>query len=247
MASECGKMVYLPQQHSEALAVFGRPPGHDRTTLEVAGMSSVSVRNPRSNFIRSTPHQVQVQCDHCQRQLFRNPFRVNKAKRYFCDMACRKAFAAASLSVRVEEKINRESGEWFNGSQCWRWIGFIDKAGYGRISVGGRAGEVGYAHRVSYEFVHGPIPEGLVLDHLCRNRWCCNPEHLEAVRQRENFLRGVHPYVAIHQSGRCARGHERNAENTYYRKDRPGHWLCRACKNERRRAARHREAVSKAS
>jgi hypothetical protein len=63
--------------------------------------------------------------------------------------------------------------------------------GYYRVTLSGGARV--YAHRRAYERVHGPIPEGLVLDHLCRNRWCCNPEHLQPVSNMENILRGESP------------------------------------------------------
>lgn len=65
-----------------------------------------------------------------------------------------------------------------------------------------------YAHRVAYEAIKGPIPEGLVIDHLCRVRWCCNPEHLEAVTNEENILRGESPPARNARKERCDRGHE---------------------------------------
>ena len=68
--------------------------------------------------------------------------------------------------------------------ECWEWRAFIRPNGYGQFNKNE------YAHRVSYEEFVGPIPEGLVIDHLCRNRSCINPEHLEPVTQHENLLRG---------------------------------------------------------
>jgi hypothetical protein len=70
---------------------------------------------------------------------------------------------------------------------CWEWTGRTDQ-GYGRVSIGGRQLR---AHRVVYERLVGRVPDGLVLDHLCRNRGCVNPDHLEPVTNEENIRRGV--------------------------------------------------------
>ena len=69
---------------------------------------------------------------------------------------------------------------------CWNWIAGRSN-GYGMIQINKKHK---YAHRVSYEIFKGDIPEGLELDHLCRNRKCVNPDHLEAVSSRENTMRG---------------------------------------------------------
>jgi DNA-binding XRE family transcriptional regulator len=74
-------------------------------------------------------------------------------------------------------------------TMCWEWIGYIhNKTGYGKITLDGRSY---LSHRVGYTIHKGPIPDGFVVDHLCRNRKCCNPEHLEAIPGRENVLRGL--------------------------------------------------------
>ena len=71
-------------------------------------------------------------------------------------------------------------------SGCWRWTGRATREGYGWVWWDGRAR---WAHRLSYELHVGPIPEGLVVDHLCGHPWCVNPEHLEPVTERENLRR----------------------------------------------------------
>jgi len=69
--------------------------------------------------------------------------------------------------------------------QCWVWTGALAN-GYGHLTVDGKNTP---SHRFAYELHHGPIPEGMHIDHLCRNRACCNPEHLEPVSPQINKLR----------------------------------------------------------
>jgi hypothetical protein len=88
-------------------------------------------------------------------------------------------------------------------SDCWQWTGSRSDNGYGNFTVGGRTFLV---HRLAYQMHVGPIPAGLQLDHLCRNRSCCNPAHLEPVTCRTNALRGEHPLVVVHRSNLCQRG-----------------------------------------
>jgi hypothetical protein len=86
---------------------------------------------------------------------------------------------------------------------CWVWTARRD-AGYGRFRFDGR---IQQAHRVSYTAIIGPIQDGLHIDHLCRTRACCNPEHLEPVTCRENVLRGLAPAARQARQTHCMRGH----------------------------------------
>jgi hypothetical protein len=112
------------------------------------------------------------------------------------------------------------------GDGCWEWIGAKAHGGYGSIWWKGRTCS---SHRVAYECLVGPIPEGLTLDHLCRNRACARPDHLEAVSSRVNTLRGDGRSAAQHRQTRCSRGHELDTANT--RIDSNGARHCRPCSN----------------
>lgn len=115
---------------------------------------------------------------------------------------------------------------------CWEWAGSPDPAGYGSYSLAGRAVR---SHRVAYELLVGPIPDGLVLDHLCRNRGCVNPDHLEPVTQGENARRGL---VGLKRKTHCIRGHRLSDENTY--KHRPGNGRpCKQCARDKQRRLYH--------
>lgn len=126
---------------------------------------------------------------------------------------------------------------------CWQWTGYLMPNGYARLSV---HGERQYAHRVAYETLRGPIPDGLVIDHLCRNRGCVNPHHLQPVTQRVNVLRGASQAAARARQTACLRGHPFDAANTYVAPN--GTRKCRRCRaNAQARAQRRRQGVSGAS
>jgi HNH endonuclease len=116
---------------------------------------------------------------------------------------------------------------------CWLWTGYVTPQGYGMFRLNGLASR---AHRVAYELVNGPIPEGLVVDHLCRVRHCVNPSHLEPIVFHENIIRGTQGEWAKAKT-HCPSGHEYTPENT--RIDERGSRQCRKCRHEQ--ACRYRE------
>ncbi len=124
-----------------------------------------------------------------------------------------------TLLEKIEQRIERvtESG-------CWIWMGRTRK-GYGVTCVRYLNKQV---HRVMYELLINAIPEGLVLDHLCRVRCCVNPHHLEVVTHRTNILRGVGFAAKNARATHCSAGHPFNSENTYLNVKRNAR-QCRVC------------------
>lgn len=102
------------------------------------------------------------------------------------------AFGGAAVLKRFTSKVDRRGD-----AECWPWLAGFNGNGYGRVYI---EGQMFYAHRVSYELFRGEIPAGLVIDHLCKNRACTNPAHLEVVTQGENARRGSTKEM-------CIRGH----------------------------------------
>ena len=152
----------------------------------------------RRNPDRRTP----VACPTCQREFMRD--RNNN----YCSDECRFLAKVATSDA----------------SECWTWVGAIDGSGYGTFYLFGRNWP---AHRAALA-IYGLLanPE-LHADHLCRNRSCVNPEHIELVPQRINTLRGDSPSAVAWREGRCKNGHQRTPENTYVRNGR--HRQCRIC------------------
>lgn len=110
------------------------------------------------------------------------------------------------------------------GSGCWTWERYRDHDGYGRCNIGDRRGVL--AHRVAYELAFGPLPPGVEVDHLCGNRGCVNPTHLEAVSKRENNVRRFGLTMADLPGDTCIHGHAFDDTNTYVQ---GGRRTCRTC------------------
>lgn len=135
-------------------------------------------------------------------------------------------YGSATGSPARQTDLDRFLVKVDTSGDCWEWVAQIDPgSGYGRFHWRGRPG---WAHRVSYELHVGPIPSGHQIDHLCRNRKCVNPAHIEAVPPRVNMLRSMAPSAVVVRTNRCKRGHEFTPENTYQRPDGGGR-QCREC------------------
>ena len=135
----------------------------------------------------------------------------------------------------AEDLLDRMARKFTVGDGCWQWAGTFDAYGYGYISVkiDGKW-RMRKAHRLMYEFLVGPIPDGLTLDHLCRNRGCIRPAHLEPVTRGENVLRGVGPSATAATVMHCPQGHPYDETNTRLRKTPSGVGrVCRKCTSER--------------
>jgi len=137
---------------------------------------------------------------------------------------------------RLWSRVDRSDPE-----SCWLWPGATSD-GYGQIGIG--QGERVYVHRLAYELLVGPIPQGLQLDHLCRVRHCVNPAHLEPVTGWENNRRSSSPTAVNARKTHCRFGHEFTPENTYVFST--GSRRCRTCRLRWEAAGRRRAAERRA-
>lgn len=120
---------------------------------------------------------------------------------------------------------------------CWEWTGGKQQCGYGKIRHDKR---VFLAHRVAYETWREMIPDHLVVDHLCRNRSCVRPDHMELVTDRENILRGMANAAKNARKEHCNRGHPLSGENLVCH---DGNRHCRTCRNAKARMAAKKRRV----
>lgn len=146
-----------------------------------------------------------------------------------------------ALPTRLRDKFA------VNESGCWDWRAAKNAWGYGLLNIKGHSSK--RAHRVFYELFVGEIPEGLVIDHLCKNRSCVNPAHLEAVTQKENLMRGDAPTSKNARKIFCLKGHLLSGANLLVEKHREKgeKRTCLTCRRLHDKKRRERKANQKST
>lgn len=151
------------------------------------------------------------------------------------------------MDAMITPLFKRVTSKFLIGDGCWEWISSLDHNGYPMFweknaNTGGKS-KAHLGHRLVYELLVGPIPDGLVIDHLCRNSKCVRPDHLEPVPQRVNVARGnasESAYVRwqhrLATVTKCRNGHEFTPENTYLQDGRIRR--CRTCNRDKMRVLR---------
>ena len=128
------------------------------------------------------------------------------------------------------------------GEGCWFWTAGRISTGYGAF-VHYKTRTSVLAHRFAYNDLIGPIPDGLVIDHLCNNKICVNPAHLRVTTHRENILRGTGQSAINAKKTHCPYGHELFGNNMRY--DKRGRRICKACHSKETRDDYHRHIVAR--
>lgn len=177
---------------------------------------------------RLTEKERTLICKNCH-----NSFIVKNARdvanRRFCSISCKPTYRT-SLAILFWRHVDKTG-------PCWEWTAGLRPNGYGDFGSARRDGSSrnSLAHQFAYKLAFGPIPPGLEIDHLCRNRKCVRPSHLEAVTHRENTIRGTGCTAVNARKTHCHAGHPYNSIHTKYLKD--GSRQCQICRrdNGRRR------------
>lgn len=173
-------------------------------------------------------------CERCGAAFVLASSRARNAIRRFCSIPCanigQSPRRASKAADRFWPKVNKDGPIPTNRpdlGQCWVWTAALNH-GYGDFFIK-RDTSRARAHRWAYESLVGPIPDGLTLDHLCRNRACVNPAHLEPVPMRVNCLRGEGASALCARKTHCVHGHAFSKSNTIIEADRSRR--CRICRN----------------
>lgn len=141
---------------------------------------------------------------------------------------------------RSRKRVPEETRFWQKVNKtpnCWLWTASLNR-GYGQMASGVPGNGPILAHRFAYEMLRGPIPPGRQIDHLCRNRACVNPDHLQPVTQQMNMRRGLQSRLMNGMDNKCVNGHEYTPENTYRNPNNPLDVRCRECSRIRDRIRR---------
>jgi hypothetical protein len=174
-------------------------PTENCTLLSAASLYFTHLRNRQGG--RMPRRKIAKVCEYCHQD-----FMASSARTRFCSYKC----AGRAMFWSKVEKTDC----------CWIWKGCLEKTGrYGASTrrVDGKRVGSQIAHKIAYEELVGPVPEGKVLDHLCRNMLCVRPDHLEPVTDLVNLERGEIPWMRRRRAGVCKRGHPLTPENTRVR------------------------------
>lgn len=140
--------------------------------------------------MNTMPKKHPVTCPSCKETRYVSYTQRSAVRRGLKGGHCRPCYRAIEIPViPIAIRLERNTKQLENG--CIVWTGGLMPNGYARIGKGRADEGAAYIHRVAYELKYGKIPEGLEIDHLCRNRSCANIEHLEAVTPVENALRAI--------------------------------------------------------